>query len=284
MEADRHPASQWLDAATREIRFGPDRRAVRAELEAHLEDKALDLQRIFPDLPPEECRRRAEEEMGDAKEIGLELARIHRPWLGYAWLVSKVLIGLACLLLVLAWVPTYDDISFDDLNTGSGRGNYWELWDFDNLPYPYQGDKSGRYLPGGGSGQRMAETWDWNVQVQGQTVRLLRGALWESPQSDRLTLYLYLRLETWKPWERGRLERDWISVTDDLGNLYTLGEEPVRKQENDFHASGYGLFHAGCELVIPQISPDAQWVRVAYGPGTAPIFSFTIPLKEVPQP
>ena len=61
MEADRHPASQWLDTATREIRFGPDRRAVRAELEAHLEDKALDLQRIFPDLPPEECRRRAEE-------------------------------------------------------------------------------------------------------------------------------------------------------------------------------------------------------------------------------
>ena len=41
--------SQWLDAATRGIRFGPDRRAVRAELEAHLEDKALDLQRIFPD-------------------------------------------------------------------------------------------------------------------------------------------------------------------------------------------------------------------------------------------
>ena len=73
--------SQWLDAATRGIRFGPDRRAVRAELEAHLEDKALDLQRIFPDLSLEEAQARAAAEMGGAEEIGRDLAQIHRPWL-----------------------------------------------------------------------------------------------------------------------------------------------------------------------------------------------------------
>ena len=84
-----NPAGQWLDAATKAIRFGPDRRAVRSELSAHLEDKALDFQRIFPDLTEAEARERAVSEMGDPMEIGKELAKVHKPWLGYLWRASQ---------------------------------------------------------------------------------------------------------------------------------------------------------------------------------------------------
>lgn len=90
----RAPAEGWLDKATAGIRFGPDRREVRRELEEHLEDKALDYLRIFPDLTKEEARQRAASEMGDPAEIGKELARLHKPLLGYAWLASKVLLGV----------------------------------------------------------------------------------------------------------------------------------------------------------------------------------------------
>lgn len=90
----RAPAEGWLDKATAGIRFGPDRREVRRELEEHLEDKALDYLRIFPDLTKEEARQRAASEMGDPAEIGRELARLHKPLLGYAWLASKVLLGV----------------------------------------------------------------------------------------------------------------------------------------------------------------------------------------------
>ena len=79
MESGKHPVAQWLDRATAAIRFGPDRKEVRAELEAHLEDKALDFQRIFPGLTEEEARERAVSEMGDPMEIGKELAKVHRP-------------------------------------------------------------------------------------------------------------------------------------------------------------------------------------------------------------
>ena len=65
MESGKHPVAQWLDRATAAIRFGPDRKEVRAELEAHLEDKALDYLRIFPDLTEEEARERAAAQMGD---------------------------------------------------------------------------------------------------------------------------------------------------------------------------------------------------------------------------
>ena len=50
---------RWLETAVSGIRFKPDRLAVRAELYAHLEDKALDLMRIFPDIDPDEARDRA---------------------------------------------------------------------------------------------------------------------------------------------------------------------------------------------------------------------------------
>ena len=84
MKMERDPVGQWLDAATKAIRFGPDRRTVRSELSAHLEDKALDFQRIFPGLTQEEAQDRAAAEMGDPEEIGKELARLHKPLLGYA--------------------------------------------------------------------------------------------------------------------------------------------------------------------------------------------------------
>lgn len=79
---------RWLDRAAAGIRSRPDREAVRAELEAHLGDKTADLVRIFPDLERQEAERQAVEQMGDAEEIGKELARLHRPWPRYLWQAS----------------------------------------------------------------------------------------------------------------------------------------------------------------------------------------------------
>lgn len=99
MDREGKQRRDWLDRAVGSIRFKPDRAAARAELAAHLEDKAADLRRIFPDMEPGEAERRALEEMGDASEIGRELGRIHRPWLGYLWTASRVLLGMALALL-----------------------------------------------------------------------------------------------------------------------------------------------------------------------------------------
>ena len=125
---ERTPAEGWLDKATAGIRFGPDRKEVRRELEEHLEDKALDFQRIFPDLTAEEAKERAASEMGDPAEIGKELAKVHRPWLGYLWRVSQVVLGLACLSLLWSGMVFYSAFSVDDGQV------FLELWDVDGLP------------------------------------------------------------------------------------------------------------------------------------------------------
>ena len=94
--------SAWLDTAVSGIRFGPDRAEVRRELLEHLEDKTLDLQRVFPDILEEEARERALYAMGDAEELKVSLAKIHRPWLGYLWTASRWLVrGTLAILLAV---------------------------------------------------------------------------------------------------------------------------------------------------------------------------------------
>lgn len=103
-QGKRAPAEGWLDTAVKKIRFKPDRKQVRKELEEHIEDKALDLQRIFPDMTREEAQERAVSNMGDPAEVGKELAKVHKPWLGYAWLASKVLLVFVLTVIFLFFV------------------------------------------------------------------------------------------------------------------------------------------------------------------------------------
>ena len=108
---------RWLETAVSGIRFKPDRLAVRAELYGHLEDRALDLMRLFPDMDPDEARDRALSSMGDAEELKKELARVHRPWLGYLWQASRYLLCLVLLVNLLVGYSNSGNIE------GSIRGS-----------------------------------------------------------------------------------------------------------------------------------------------------------------
>lgn len=46
MDEKQNAAQEWLETATKGIRFGPDRLAVEAELLEHLEDKTADMARM----------------------------------------------------------------------------------------------------------------------------------------------------------------------------------------------------------------------------------------------
>lgn len=111
-------AREWLETATRGIRFWPDRWAAEAELREHLADKTADMARIFH-IEGEEAEREALKRMGDPEEIGKELARIHKPWLGYLWLISKI----ACCILIplmLFYLMILLDYHGDNVQGGIG--------------------------------------------------------------------------------------------------------------------------------------------------------------------
>lgn len=89
----------WLDRATEKIGFDPDREAVRRELEDHLQDRQE--RYAARGLAPEEAEAAAVADMGDAADIAEELGKLHRPFWGYLWTFSKLLLGLAFILILI---------------------------------------------------------------------------------------------------------------------------------------------------------------------------------------
>ncbi len=216
----------WLDLATSGIRFGPDRRMVAEELAAHLEDKAADLRRIFPDMTEKEAWERAVSEMGDPAEIGKELAKIHRPWLGYLWRASKW--GAATLVALLMAVNFF-------LN------DHVQLYG-----YPLWGRESTVY----------GRTEGEKIQMGGYTFQIVGAACLDYPQdrkSSRDQVQVAFRVSTPRFWERineGTLQSA-LTMTGPGGRSWdmdrvTLEQDPETMSDRmicGLQRAEWGLFH-----------------------------------------
>lgn len=87
----------WVDAVCEQVRFWPDRKGIEKELRIHYEDHVNDLLRLGRD--PALAEERALAAMGNAQEVGRALDRVHKPWLGWLWEVSRMLVLVLALLL-----------------------------------------------------------------------------------------------------------------------------------------------------------------------------------------
>lgn len=233
----------WLSIATSGIRFGPDREAVKTELMEHMEDKAADLMRIFPDMTEEEAGERALSEMGDAWELKKELARVHRPWLGYLWRCTQVLVwGLLALSLIAA--------------LGSGAGL------LENQIYPWKDARRSQVV-----GRALYEdgTPDWEgerlavLQVDGEerlgraVISVSKAARWREPERDCLILRLRI---TWdRPWETNFMAISCLRAEDDLGNTYEI---------NASRAMQEGWNWCQRDLVLEGVPLDAKVLRIRH--------------------
>ncbi len=294
MYQEKSPQDQWLDEATRGIRFGDDRRAVRAELQAHLEDKAADLQRIFPGLDRRRILSRVLEEMGDPEDLSQALAAVHKPWLGYLWTVSRWLVGLSLCAALLCWggrgltalrewndlrqvsqdFPSYDDQVHEYYLTGDP-----------DLPFPLSPAASGTE-PGllRSPLRRVGETSQ--VHAGTFTLTVTRGALWSIMEEGESEAYYLLECELTARGDLGQrlnLEAVYqIGGTDSLGNRYlstrsghSTGQPYILAME----LSG-GDNPQRFRLSVSDVPPQAEWLRLEYDWGGLD-WELTIPLEEV---
>lgn len=260
MEKKGAAALRWLDTAVKGVRFGPDRAAVRAELEAHLEDKEADLRRIFPDMTPEEAEARALSQMGSPEEIGKELARIHKPWLGYLWRASQAALAAVLLMLVLAGANVIGGSS--TLGGWYGREGGWRS----------NQDGAVFLVPP-----------EERITLENCTLTAPQAAVWTSGEGKELEVVL--RTESFRFWEKDGGQFEHISVVDDLGGRYNSQYERSqlglgwRRGYVSVYRDGWGPFHQTYLLRVSRIDPAARWVRLDYNwMGRA--FSLTIQMEE----
>ena len=215
----------WLDTATRWIRFGPDKRAVREELEAHLEDRTADLLRLFPELTPEEAERQAVEGMGDPWDVGQALGRLHKPWLGWLWRASRW--AAAALVLVLVAVSV--------LKNGDFRSAGYPLWGRADTVYgPTEGEE---------------------IRLGGYTFRIVGAAYVEYPEDSPYAdqVQVAFRVSTPRFWARineGALHSA-LTMTGpegwawdmDRGKMNTIWEQGTSQTLCGLRRAEWGLFH-----------------------------------------
>lgn len=98
------PKFKWCREVTEQVRFKPDRDKIWDELIAHIEDRTEDMK--SRGYTEEEAESRAVAAMGDPAEVGRQLNAVHKPWLGWLWIVSKVLVILTLIVSVFLVYPT----------------------------------------------------------------------------------------------------------------------------------------------------------------------------------
>ena len=213
----------WLDRATEKIRFQPDRRRVRRELEDHI----LDRMEASP-LTGYEAEQAAVAAMGDPEALAVELGRIHTPYLGWLWRGSQWLLVLLVIWFLLGGVApdlgeTFRIYPSDEwshymedymavgeqrvLNTDNPDGTSYQvtitceaLWKDLDL-----GELGG---------------YHWSVPVAYGRSWTYSGAVPEESEGDSSSMEVGLTAETWKIWKLWAGRDSIRSVTDNLGNRY----------------------------------------------------------------
>lgn len=227
----------WCAAATEKIRYGPDRRAVSRELQAHLEDRydALAAQ----GLSFEEATSRALEAMGSAAELATQLGAIHRPWLGYLYSFVKFL-GITTGLLA-AFVMSIQICGTAGMRFSTDR--------FESLPANVE-NISFYCKP------------ELSAHVEGYHISIEEAAVAEDAEETRF----YFEIQTrWLPWMERFHGVDHFWAVDSLGNYYY--PYSVFAYEYPHITHGGSTATSGiqtCTMVLTTFDADAQWVELRY--------------------
>jgi len=267
LERKQYGVDEWIVRATEQIKFTPDRLEVAAELREHLEDKLFDLRRIYPDMTEEAAVQRALNQMGDAREVGRELAKIHRPWLGYLWRLSQVVLGIIMLITTIV-----------SINYGFGGGNGWFKFGVKIEPSEHEVNAVYHEL----------DVHCEPVYVDGYRVTV-EEVIWVERDGGYHDLAIVLHTMSPYFWARdGRNIYRTMEATDSMGNVYYSAKNvyndmtPVNMDKEGYihgTGSGYGPFHQDYILWVNNIDPTAEWLRLEYD-WLGRSFSIPIGLKE----
>lgn len=255
---------QWLDTATKKIRFAPDRAAVRRELAAHIED--LTDHYAAEGASPEEAEAEALREMGSAADIAAELGRIHAPWWGWLWMCSRyILLFVAFYALLYSFPNMSSRRIFSDFRPPEPVSYSSETTFLVDAVQGFANNPSGHYQV------EVLEEFDMVGRARWGSYRFTAPVCWMETRSwDAGTqhwLVLYLRCSTWKLWAPASTDVNMVvsadrSATDSDGNSYNYYS--TSKLVGAGYSGNPGITWYRIEIKLPQ--PEApDWVEIPLG-------------------
>lgn len=262
MDQNNLTCREWLAAAVKDIHFRPDREAVERELWEHIEDKTADLVRIFLDMTWEEAEARALSDMGDPEEMARELAKIHKPWLGYLWKFSRTVRKISLFALVISLLVSQQ--RWNQIDGWYASGDEWMLYREELV---------------------MLEPDRARASVNGDWITMERAVL------DREWKRVGVKLRVWSPafWEgRSGNLKSLVTAVDDRGNIHPSymefwAEDMTTEKRTISYVSsesgGCGPFYQDYIFWVQEVNLEAKWLRLEYD-WLGRKFEFTINLTE----
>ena len=238
--------SDWRDKVTAQVRFWPDRESIAKELTAHYDDHVRDLERL--DYPIELAQQRALLAMGDPEEIGRRLNRVHKPWLGWLWMASRIAVVL-CLALLLVYGTGYWRNVADDLQPLEKTEEY--------EPYGFQFDPAPSWT-------REAVTAGGSVNRCGYDISIPYAALWcHDDDGPYYAASVLITVEDGRFWDDGPgpalLQ---LSATDDRAGQYTSSSEYFDYTVEERRAFWDGYIRVNLQDQTPFY--ESYWVTILY--------------------
>lgn len=238
---------KWLEQATAQIRFRPDRESVSKELLEHIQDLASHFQQSG--MEEADAETAALEAMGDPNAIAEDLGRIHKPWLGYLWRFSQGLLftaaGLCCILCAQAFFRH----NTMDL-PGAGLYDYL-TWEF----VGYVGDfyEAREIAPGA------------SVTTGGYTIRVDRASLRHPTPEERWFMEIDFHIDTgWRGEELYWAPNTIREIRDSTGLVHAPDTDHWYEMGSSKAVWGLGQ-KAG--LWLDNVPADAEWVELDIGYG-----------------
>lgn len=103
-------SNSYIKQVLKQVKFIVDHRSIKRELNSHIQDLIDEHQ--WHNLSEDELNLKILEEMGDPIDLGQSLNQVHKPILGYIWVVSRsVFIIVFCLSLFKIY-KTLESTSF----------------------------------------------------------------------------------------------------------------------------------------------------------------------------
>lgn len=243
----------WCHEASRYIRFKPDREQVYQELLTHLFDKVDDFE--SSGMKHEEALEAAIEAMGDATEIGLMMRKIHKPYLGYFFRITQVLLVLSFLLIFYVCRQAGGiRIMIEELKP---QKEYWEehreVYDRDRA-YELIADLTPKC----------------ELKIEGYQLSIPKVLHWRFKSEEDGEVYdtfkfiLKAKHSPFLDAPIGILER--LTAIDSLGNYYTdiTGYRMMDQPSVVGNLRVERLLSSQFEMWIYELSPDAEWIELQY--------------------
>ena len=258
----------WCDLAISEVRFWMDHPTIRAELEAHIEDRCAALEEL--NYPPELAAERTLNAMGDPVAVGKALNREHSPWLGWLWVASvAAVLMMGIIVIELTWEsPGTLEYAWKILKETVNPVPYEERWVELDESFDYLEAYGQNYTCVGIGSAEAVDVGRWTVEIP--------KAVWWERYGRYTYVAILLSVTPEKPWYGCGFQNDAELVMTDSNGDRTIG---YAARMYAGHGIGFPYFSRrgsvksfwGSKYLIGvTIEGSADWVEFTWPHGDSP--------------